>query len=95
MEDKINKYTRKLSGLPPGLFDVNLYCREIKLKLPFKSIVDEFKSGKMRLQMMLDHSKSRLKTRKKWKIRDTIISAKDNITFKEIIAHTHKHRHKG
>ena len=27
MEAKINRYTRKWSGLPPGLSDVALYCR--------------------------------------------------------------------
>ena len=95
MEAKINKYTRKWLGLPPGLFDVALYCRESKLQLPFKSIVEEFKSGKMRLQMMLDDSKDEvikslkpiLKTGKKWEVRDTIRSAKDNPAFKEIIGH--------
>ena len=50
----------------------------------------------MRLRMMLDGSKdevikslkSTLKTGKKWKVRDTIRSAKDNLAFKEIIGHT-------
>ena len=46
MEAKINKYTRKCLSLPPGLSDVALYCRLAKLKLPFKSIVEKFKSGK-------------------------------------------------
>ena len=58
MEAKINKYNRKLLILPPGLSDVALYCRQAKLKLPFKSIVEEFKSRKIRLQMMLDDSKN-------------------------------------
>ena len=45
---------------------------------------------------MLDDSKDEvlkslkptLKTGKKWKVRDTIRSAKDNLVFKEIIGHT-------
>ena len=45
--------------------------------------------------MMLDNSKDEviksrkptLKTGKKWKVRDTIKSAKDNLAFKEIIGH--------
>ena len=57
MEAKINRYTRKWLGLPSGLSDVALYCRQAKSKLPFKSIVEEFKSGKIRLQTMLDNSK--------------------------------------
>ena len=96
VEVKINKYTRKWLGLPPGLSDVALYCRQAKLKLPFQSTVEEFKSRKIRLQMMLDDStdeevkslKPTLKTGKKWKVRCTIRSAKDNLAFKEIIGHT-------
>ena len=96
MEAKMNKYTQKWLGLLPGLSDVALYCRQAKLKLPFKSIVKEFKSQKMTLQMMLDDSKEKviksleptLKTGKKWKVRDTIRNAKINLTFKEIIGHT-------
>ena len=73
--------------------DVALYCRQAKLKLPFKSFAVEFKSGKIRIQMMLDGSKDKvikslnptLKTGKNWKVRDTIRSAKINLTFKEII----------
>ena len=83
-------------GFPPGLSDVALYCRQVKLKLLFKSIVEEFKSGKIRLQMMQDDStdevikslKPTLKTGKEGKVRDTIISAKVNLTFMEIIGHT-------
>ena len=83
-------------GLPPGLSDVALYGRQAKLKLPVKSIGEEFKSGKIRLQIMLDDSKDEvikslkptLKTGKKWKVRDTIRSAKDNLAFKEILGRT-------
>ena len=78
METKINKYTRKWLGLPPGLSDVAMYCRQAKLKLPLKSIMEEFKSGKVRLQMMLDDSKDKvikslnptLKTRRKWEFKE-------------------------
>ena len=95
MEAKINRYTRKWLGLPPGLSDVALYYRQAKSKLPFKSIVEEFNSRKIRLQMMLDDStdevikslKPTLKTGKKSKVRDTIRSAKDNLAFKELIRH--------
>ena len=60
MEAKINKYTWKWLGLPPGLSDVALYSRQAKLKLPFKSLVEEFKSGKIRFQMILDESKDKV-----------------------------------
>ena len=51
VEAKINRYTRKWLGLSQGLSDVAMYCRRAKLKLSF---VEDFKSGKIRLQMMLD-----------------------------------------
>ena len=78
------------------MFDVALYCRQAKLKSPFKSLVEEFKSGKIRLQMILDDSEDEvikslnptLKIGKKWKVKDTVRSAKDNLAFKEIIGHT-------
>ena len=93
---RINKYTQKSLGLLLGLSNVTLYCKQAKLKLPFKSIVEEFKSGKIRLQMILDDSKDKvikslnppLKTGKKWKVRDTIRSAKVNLAFKETVGHT-------
>ena len=40
-----DKYTRKLLGLPLGLSDVAKYCRQAKMKLHLKSIMEEFKSG--------------------------------------------------
>ena len=40
--------------------NVAMYCRQAKLKLPVKSIMEEFKSGKVRLQMMLDDSKDKV-----------------------------------
>ena len=58
MEAKIDKYTPKWLGLPPGLSDVALNCRQAKLT--FKSIVEEFKSRKIRFQMMLDDSKDKI-----------------------------------
>lgn len=96
MERKINKYIRKWLGLSPGLSDIALYCRQAKLKLPFKSIVEEYKSGKIRLQMMLDDYKDKaikalkptLKAGTKWKVRETITSAKDNLAFNEVIGYT-------
>ena len=47
LETKKNKYNQKVLGLPPGLSDFVFCCRQVKLKLPFKPIVEEFKSGKL------------------------------------------------
>ena len=76
--------------------NVAMYWRQAKLKLPLKSIMEVFKSGKDKLQMMLDDSKDKvikslnptLKTGRKWKVKDTIISAKENPPFKEVIGLT-------
>ncbi|GFN73710.1 reverse transcriptase [Plakobranchus ocellatus] len=55
IEAKINKYTRKWLGFPPVLSDVAMYCRKAKLKLPMKSILEEYKCGKARLLTMLEN----------------------------------------
>ncbi|RUS90920.1 hypothetical protein EGW08_001317 [Elysia chlorotica] len=56
IEAKINKFTRRWLGVPPGLTDVAMYCRTAKLKLPLKSILEEYKCGKARLFSMLEDS---------------------------------------
>ena len=53
IEAKINKFTRRWLGVPPGLTDVAMYCRKAKLRLPLKSILEEYKCGKARLLSML------------------------------------------
>ena len=56
--------------------------------------MEEFKSGKVGLQMMLDDSKDKekrplnptLKTGRQRKVKDTIIRAKENLAFKELVS---------
>ena len=60
IEQKIGSYTRKWLGLPPGLTSVALYSRSAKLKLPLRSVVEEFKVSKVRSQMMLSYSSDEL-----------------------------------
>ena len=43
IEAKISKFTRRWLGVPPGLTDVAMYCRKAKLRLPLKSILEEYK----------------------------------------------------
>ncbi|KAK3726923.1 hypothetical protein RRG08_063154 [Elysia crispata] len=76
IEAKINKFTRRWLGVPPGLKDVAMYCRKAKLRLPLKSILEEYKCGKARLLSMLEDSKDpivktvqpTIKTGRKWKV---------------------------
>ena len=59
-------------------FDIaTMYCRKAKLKLPLKSIVEEYKCGKARLLSMLEDSEepvaktvlqTTFKTGRKWKV---------------------------
>ena len=100
MEKKVNKFTRKWLGVPPGLSDVALYCRQARLKLPFKSLVEEYKAGKARLQIMLETSEDEivrsiqptLRTGRKWKVAQAVEDAKDSLRMKEVIGHTQQGR---
>ena len=100
MEAKINKFMRKWLGAPPCLTDIALYCRQAKLKLPLKSLLEEYKAGKIRLQSMLEDSGDKvvetinpqLKTGRKWKVQEAMDSAKDSLRIKEIIGHTQTNR---
>ncbi|GFS23201.1 reverse transcriptase [Elysia marginata] len=56
IEAKIHKYTRKWLRVSPELRDMAMYCRNAKLKLPMKSILEEYKCGKVRLVTMLEDS---------------------------------------
>ena len=100
MEAKINKYTRKWLGVPPGLTDVALYCRQAKLKLPLKSLTEEYKVGKTRLLSMLEDSEDkvvrsaqpRLKTGRKWNVHEAVNAAKESLKIKEIVGYTQTNR---
>ncbi|XP_005112736.1 uncharacterized protein LOC101856396 [Aplysia californica] len=95
MEAKINKFTRKWLAVPPGLSDVALYCRQVKLRLPLKTLVEEYKAGKTMLRVMLENSQDEvvrsvqltLRTGRKWKVLDAVMDAKDNLRLKEVIGH--------
>ena len=100
MEAKIKKYTRKCLGVPPCLTDIAFYCRQAKLKLPLKSILEEYKAGKIRLFSMLEHSKDervrtakhQLKTGMKWKAEEAKEATMERLRIKEVICHTQTNR---
>ncbi|GFO37666.1 reverse transcriptase [Plakobranchus ocellatus] len=97
IEAKINKYTKKWLGVPPGLSDVAMYCRKAKLKLPMNSILEENKCGEVRLLTMFEESDNpvvktvqpSLKTGRKWKAVD---EAKECLKMKEVIGQTETDR---
>ncbi|GFO20742.1 reverse transcriptase [Plakobranchus ocellatus] len=71
-----------------------------KLKLPMKSILKEYKSGKARLLTMLEESddpvvktaQPSLKTGRKWKVTETVDVAKECLKMKEVIGQTQTDR---
>ena len=56
IEVKINKFTRIWLGVPPGLTGVAMFCSKVKLRLPLKSISEEYECGKARLLSVLEDS---------------------------------------
>ncbi|GFO47088.1 reverse transcriptase [Plakobranchus ocellatus] len=97
---RINKYTRKWLKVPPGLSGVAMYCLKAKLKLPMKSILEDYKSGKARLLTMLEESddpvvktvQPSLKTGRKWKVTEAVDEAKECLKMKEVIGQTQTDR---
>jgi len=101
IEKMINRFTRKWLGLPPGLTTVALYSRSSKLKLPLKSVTEEFKAGKVRLQAMLrfsgdpniERARIQVKSGRKWKAAWAFADAEERVRFKEVTGATQVGRH--
>ena len=101
IEAKINKFTRRWLGIPPGLTDVAMYCRKAKMKRPLKSIVEEYKCGKARLLSMLKDSEDpvvktvqpTIKTGRKWKVVEATDDAKECVKIKKVIGQTQTDRY--
>ncbi|RUS73564.1 hypothetical protein EGW08_018655 [Elysia chlorotica] len=70
-----------------------MYCRTAKLKLPLKSILEEYKCGKARLFSMLEDSddpvvktvQPSIKTGRKWKAVTAVDQAKECLKIKETL----------
>ena len=100
IEVKINKFTRRWLGVSLGLTDVAMYCRKAKLRLPLKSILEEYKCGKARLLSMLEDSEDpivktvqpTIKTGRKWKVVEAVDEAKECLKIKEVIGQTQSDR---
>ena len=78
LEKKVNRCIRSWLGLPPEKSSVALYSKSEKLRLPLRSIVEEYKVSKIRTQWMLNNSadirihkvKPLLRTKRKFKAQD-------------------------
>ena len=98
IEAKLNKFTRKWFGVRPGLTNVAMYCRKAKLRLPVKSILEEYQCGKARLLSMLEDSEDAvvktvqptIKTGRKWKVIEAVDQARECLKIKEVTGQTRK-----
>ena len=90
MESLISKFLKKV---PKSLTNVALYSSSTKLKLPTKSLVEEFKLGKARLfQMFRDSVDPLVKsaqpaiiTGRKWNAKHAVETAESSLKMKEVI----------
>ena len=94
MERLISKYLKKWLGVPKSLTNVALYSSSTKLKLPTKSLVEEFKLGKVRLfQMPHDSVDPLVKGAqpviiigRKWNAKYAVEAAESSLKMKEVIS---------
>ncbi|KAK3800257.1 hypothetical protein RRG08_018867 [Elysia crispata] len=100
IEAKITKFSRRWLGVPSGLTDVAMYCRKAKLRVPLKSILEEYKCGNARLLSMLEDSEDpvvkivqpTIKTGRKLKVVEAVDEAKECLKIKEVIKLTQTDR---
>jgi len=95
MERVISKHLRSWLGVTPSLSSVALYSNSTKLKIPLKSVLEEFKVGKCRTMVAMEESKDPivwavqpdLKTGRKWRASDGVRDAKLDIKIEEVVGH--------
>ena len=92
-ERLISKHIRRWLCLPPSTSSVALYATSTKLKLPIKSVVEEFKVGKCRTVVAMSESRDPIvqgvqpdvKTGTKWKASDEVAGAKFDISIEKMV----------
>ncbi len=88
----MNGFIRRWLGVPRCLSSVALYGTTSMLQLPFASLVEEFKVGKVRLQLMLRDSpdnfirslEPELEAGKKWGVLEALNEAESRVRFDNI-----------
>jgi hypothetical protein len=92
IEKQVNGFIRKWLGVPRCLSSVALYGKTSMLQLPFASLVEEFKVGKVRLQLMLRDSpdsfirnlEPELEAGRKWRVLEALNEAESRVRFENI-----------
>lgn len=101
MEQMINKKLRKWLGVPMSFNTNALYATSFTLSMPMKSLVEEYKTSKARLDMMLSESPDQvirdcaptLDTGRKWSVTETVGDAKSRLEINEIVGAVTTARH--
>ena len=96
IEQKSSVYIQKWLGLPRITNSSALYRKSGSLHLPITSIVEIYKTGKVRTVMMLKESRvtaihdnpPEVKTMKKWKAEEEVEQAISAIEHREIVGDT-------
>ena len=100
IEQRCNVYTRKWLGLPKMLATSALYGKMSPLQLPFASIVEEYKAGKVRTVMTLRYSKDmkirenppEVRTGRKWNAESRVDDALSQLEHRDIIGSVQTNR---
>ena len=91
IEEYSNKYLHKWLGVPPCFLKVGFYTNTGNLQLPISSLVEEFKIGKVHLQMMKNSADKviqkvypEIKSAMKWSAIKTTQEAECSLQIKDI-----------
>ena len=93
LERKINNFLRRWLSVPKAFCSIGLYSSGSKLQLPITSVVEEFKTAKVRLAMMLRDSNDQavrqanitVKTGRKWKATRALREAEERLQHADIV----------
>lgn len=93
LERRINNFLRRWLSVPKSFCSIGLYSSGSKLKLPITSVVEEFKTAKVRLAMMLCDSDDLavrqanivVKTGRKWKASGALKEAEERLQHADIM----------
>lgn len=93
LERRINNFLRRWLSVPKSFCSIGLYSSGSKLQLPITSVMEEFKTAKVRLAMMLHDSNDQavrqaiivVKTGRKWKASGVLREAEERLQHGDIM----------
>ncbi len=93
LERRINNFLRRWLSVPKSFCSIGLYSSGSKLKLPITSVVEEFKTAKVQLAMMLRDSDDQavqqanivVKTGQKWKASGALKEVEERLQHADIM----------